>query len=159
MPVQLSVTVNKTAQLVRKGLEDLAAETPKIGRQTIYDQLVKAKTDLSKPAKKITYPVNWDTQKQKIAFFLSDGFGKGIPYVPTGKSSKSWSIERRDNGWTIRNTFGAAKYLFGSATGEHQSNIHKGRRPIFRDVMERHISKLAPAITNNLRKFIARKGL
>lgn len=159
MPVQLSVTVNKSANLVRKGLEDLAAETPKIGRQTIYDQLKEARAELSKPAKKITYPVNWDSQKQKIAFFASDGFGKGIPYMPTGASSAAWKIERKDNGWIIRNTFPAAKYLFGSATGDKQSNIHKGRRPIFRDVMDKNIAKIAPAVTANLRKFISRKGL
>jgi hypothetical protein len=159
MPVQLSVTTNNSATLVRKGLEDLAAETPKIGRETIYTQLKDARTEMSKPAKPITYPVNWDSQKQRIKFFASDGFGKGIPYTPTGKSSRSWVIERRDNGWTFKNTYGPAKYLFGSATGEKQSNIHKGRRPVFREVMDKYIAKLPAAITDNLRKFIAKRGL
>lgn len=158
MPVQLTVKVDKSAELVRKGLQDLRAEVPKIGKATIYSRLDIAKRELNKPAKKITYPVNWDTQEQKIAYFNSGGFGKGIPYVPTGKS-RGWALEAKTRGWKLINKFAAAVYLFGSNLGERQSSIHKGRRPVFRDVVEKHVSKLPKTIQDNITVYIKRKGL
>lgn len=157
--IQLSVSVNKEAQLVRKGLEDLAAETPKVGRQTIYDELWEARQELAAPAPKISYPVNWDSEKQMLAFFASNGFGKGIPYNSTGASSRAWKLSATAIGWKLYNTFQAAKYLFGDATGKGQSNIHKGRRPLFRMVMEQHLQNLPQKIQDNLRKLIKRVGL
>ena len=157
--IQLSVSVNKTAHLVRKGLEDLAAETPKVGRQTIYDELWEARKVLAAPVPKVSYPVNWDSEKQMLAYFASNGFGKGIPYAPTGASSRAWKLIATAVGWRLYNAFAAAKYLFGDATGRGQSNIHKGRRPLFRMVMEKHLQNLPQKIQDNLRKLIKRVGL
>ena len=158
MPVQLTVKVDKSAELVRKGLQDLGAEVPKIGKQTIYSRLEIAKRELNKPAKKITYPVNWDSEKQKIAYFASGGFGKGIPYISTGKS-RNWVLEALDRGWKLINKFAAAVYLFGDNLGNRQSNIHAGRRPIFRDVVEKQVSRLPKTIQENITVYIKRKGL
>ena len=160
MPVQLSFKVGPGAKLVRKGLENLRAEIPKVGRETIYKRLELAKKDLSKPPKSPKPPGLWDSERQKIAYFKSDGFGSGIPYKPTGRASRSWIIRAIGKiGWTLTNTFKAAVYLFGNYEGERQSVIHAGRRPNFYETVRVHVERLPKAIQNNLDSVIRRLGL
>jgi hypothetical protein len=159
MPVQITVKVGPGAKIVRKGLQDLRAEIPKIGRETIYAMLEKARDEVSVPPSRPKPPGLWDSEKQQIAYFKSGGFGAGIPYKPTGKSSRSWVIRKAgDIGWTLTNTFKAAKYLFGNAEGEGQSVIHAGRRPLFALVLKKHVEKLPKTIQNNINSFIKKLG-
>lgn len=159
MPVQLSVKV-VNATLVRKGLEDLAAEIPKIARKEIYDALNSAKSELSKPAPKPKYPINWDSFIQMIAFFNTGGFGGGIPYVrrSVGGMAKSWRLLAKKIGWMLENTAQAAKYVFGDSKGGSQSNIHKGRWKLFRTVVEKYIKGLPKKIKDQITWYAKRKG-
>ena len=159
MPIQLSFKVSKNAELVRKGLQDLRAEVPKIGKATIYDRLVLAKKEMSKPPSVPKPPGLWDSIKQQIAYFKSGGFGAGIPYVPTGKAGKSWVLQAVDNGWKLMNKFAQAVYLFGNWEGEKQSVIHAGRRPNFKETLQAHVERLPKTIQSNLNSAIKRLGL
>lgn len=38
------------------------------------------------------YPIDWQTPKQRRAFFATNGFGKGIPTQRTGKLQEEWAI-------------------------------------------------------------------
>lgn len=38
------------------------------------------------------YPLEWTSEKQRRAYWASNGFGKGIPYKRTGKLSQGWQI-------------------------------------------------------------------
>lgn len=160
MPVQLSIKV-VNADLVRKGLEDLAAEIPKIARKDIYDALNGAKGELSKPAPKPKYPINWDSVRQKIAFFATDGFGGGIPYVrrASGGMAKKWRLTAKKIGWKLANIARGAKYVFGDSGGGSQSNIHKGRWKLFRTVVEKYIKNLPKTIKGHIVFYAKRKGL
>lgn len=160
MPIQISVKVGPGAKLVRKGLQNLRAEVPKIGRETIYSRLEIAKNELSKQPTRPKPPGLWDSEEQQIAYFKSGGFGAGIPYKPTGKASKSWVIRAVGKiGWTLKNTFKAAVYLFGNWEGERQSVIHAGRRPNFAETLKAHIERLPKAIQQNINSVVKRLGL
>lgn len=41
---------------------------------------------------KVKYPIQWTSEKQRRAFFATDGFGHGIPYKRTGGLVKSWHV-------------------------------------------------------------------
>lgn len=41
------------------------------------------------------YPIQWQSERQRRAFFASDGFGKGIPYKRTGELAASWQIQQK----------------------------------------------------------------
>ena len=157
MPVQLSIKVD--AELVRKGLENLSSEIPKIGRATIYDALLEAKQELSVNPSRPKPPGLWDSKKQQLAYFISGGFGKGIPYRPTGKAGRSWVIQRLGEGWKLLNKFAQAVYLFGNWEGERQSVIHAGRRPNFKETLQAHVERLPKTIQANLNSVIKRLGL
>lgn len=43
------------------------------------------------------YPIQWQSERQRKAFFATNGFGGGIPYRRTGKLTRSWyAWVRRD---------------------------------------------------------------
>lgn len=40
------------------------------------------------------YPIEWQSERQRRAFFATKGFGKGIPYQRTGKLQNSWEVQK-----------------------------------------------------------------
>lgn len=41
------------------------------------------------------YPIEWQSERQRRAFFATDGFGRGIPYRRTGRVQASWQVNSR----------------------------------------------------------------
>lgn len=39
------------------------------------------------------YPLRWASERQRRAYFATNGFGRGIPYKRTGKLAKSWEAD------------------------------------------------------------------
>jgi len=157
MPVQLSIhTVG--ADLVRKGLEDIDAQIPQIGRQRIYDALVRARTRLRAPVSRPSHPIHWDSERQRRAFFASDGFGRGIPSRRTGRYQRGWELVRLGNGYRMENAADHAKYLGGSYEGGGQSSIHASRYPLFQQVVEDEIQELPPEIEQYITYYARNRG-
>jgi hypothetical protein len=146
------------ADIVRKGLEDLKAEVPKVSRRRIYNTMLKMRTRLRKPGKAIRYPVKWDSDKQRRAFFATNGFGRGIPANRTGRYPAGWNVERAgDVGYKMINNVPYAKHVGGSAFGTDQSRIHGGRWPLLRDVFDQEAKKLPKEIEDDI-KVAARRA-
>ncbi len=74
------------------------------------------------PVKK---PVESTSERQRRAYFATNGFGRGIPYRRTGKLVKAWEVDINfmgDGGeLTIENTAPSATYVIG----ERQQIFHK----------------------------------
>lgn len=153
---QISIKTNLPQ--VKKNLENLAADIPEIGRGRIYGYTQRVLKRLKKPGRKITYPVNWDSEKQRIAFFASNGFGSGIPYSRKGAYQKGWNTVKIENGYRIQNSTEGAKYIGGDAYGRRQSKIHKGRWLLLRDVVEQEAEKLPKEIRDSIITVARRKG-
>ena len=43
----------------------------------------------------VKYPIEWTSEKQRRAFFATDGFGRGIPYRRTGALAAGWRSQVR----------------------------------------------------------------
>ena len=157
MPVQLSVkTIG--ADIVRMGLEDIGREIPLIGRKRIYDMMVRVKGKLNRPAPKPSYPIQWDSEKQRRAFFATDGFGRGIPSQRTGRYEKGWNIVKLANGYRMENNAPAAGYIGGDYAGQGQSRIHAGRWPLFQEEIESEIQDLPPDIEQHITYYARGRG-
>jgi hypothetical protein len=133
---QLSITVTG-AEIVRKGLQDLSAEIPKIGRQQIYRtaQAIVREMKLYPPAPPMS------------------------TYVRTGTLGAGWSIESKTDGYTIRNDTPYTKYVVGNAYGLEQAWMHQGRWQLQRDVTENEVSKLPEEIVREIELVARRLGL
>jgi hypothetical protein len=74
------------------------------------------------------YPIQWTSEKQRKAFFATDGFGSGIPYQRTDGMIHDWHVRvDRNRGFTsllVMNDNPAARYVYGDEHGLHQQRFH-----------------------------------
>lgn len=132
---QLSLQI-KGADLVRKGLQDLEAEVPKIGREQIY----RTSQAIVRTMKTYPPPPTYST------------------YVRTGTLGAGWTIVPGANGYTIRNNTPYTKYVVGNAYGLEQAWMHADRWQLLRDVTDDEVSKLPPAIEKEISLAARREG-
>lgn len=78
------------------------------------------------------YPIQWQSERQRRAFFATNGFGGGIPYRRTGRVSKAWKFRIvTDEGgiaFTVENTAPYAPYVLGHLRPggrDPQQRMHK----------------------------------
>lgn len=135
----LSIRVD--GELVRKGLQDLAAEFPKIGRQQFRFASERAVRRMQE------YPSQRPGQR----------------YQRTGRLFYSWRIDSDPQRYVIENT--AARrgkryghYVVGDAYGTGQAWMHRGRWLLFRDVVEEELDKLPPEIQEKILMVARREG-
>lgn len=144
------------AQVVRKGLEDLDSEIVLVGRSTLFraTQRIRKRMRVEPLPTPHPYPpawVKWDgpwvqsfrgkrkkipgqmRNKQKSAFFATDGFGGGIPHVRTHEYTRGFKMEKLADGtgYTLYNDHPGAKYIGGDSFGYRYSGIHVGLWPLF----------------------------
>jgi len=117
--LNFSVTVDPRA---------LEAQVARVGRlpEVIYDAMERAKERIESPFKaELEYtpppakkPIQWTSEKQRKAYFATDGFGAGIPYKRTGRLQNSWRFfiaKTPDGGkFTVFNTSPVGKFVFGT---------------------------------------------
>lgn len=155
-----SFTIKVHGQLVRQGLENLDAEIPKVGRQRIYLRMLRVKTRLSQSAPKPTYPIDWDSEKQKRAFFATNGFGGGIPYRRKGKLERAWVLTSMENGYRLANEESGAFFVWGDLyKRKSQSRIHAGRWPESKTVVFDELDKLPDEVAADIEAAKKRSGL
>lgn len=82
----------------------------------------------------VKYPIDWQTERQRKAFFATNGFGHGIPYRRTGKLAASAFVRlvRKDDQWIIESGYSAsyAPFVVGRLFRrgkEWQQRMHMGR--------------------------------
>jgi hypothetical protein len=137
-----SIAVHVEAGQVTQSLTRLGEAIPRVVNADIEKALTNARDELRIPGQKISYPVHWDSDRQRRAFFATDGFGHGIPYKRTGEYEHGWQVKQTGVGtareFTISNKTVWSKWVGGTAYGKGQSNIHAGRWPIAQEVVKLH---------------------
>lgn len=68
-------------------------------------------------------PYQWQSEKQRRAFFATDGFGGGIPYKRTGNLSAGWVYSSTDSNWTSVKIENIESYS-GFVMGDQQQRGH-----------------------------------
>lgn len=160
MAVQLSVQV-RNAQLVEKRFQDLTEEMPKIGRQQIRVVMERIKRRMQE------YPPEPPGQSIAEAHPLLGTVYRTAAgrYHRTGLLGASWFIDRtpKDDGYTIKNDAqrkgrGYARYVVGSARGDGQAWMHKGRWQLLRNVADEEVQKLPEEITKSVTMIARKRG-
>ena len=102
---------------------------------------------MQQPGLEPTYPINWDSERQRRAFFATNGFGGGIPYKRKGRYEAGWKALPIQAGVEVLNEEGAARWVGGTVTGGDTpasggpSRIHKSRWPEFHDAAATVLAK------------------
>lgn len=160
-----------TSKMVRKGLENLRKKIPLISRKRIYDVARAIRKEMGAVVPKPTYPIKWDSAKQRRAYFATDAFtyskenprppgvkNSHIPYKRTHATRKAWKVIKTETGYDVHNPLAHSQYLYGRASGAGQSKIHKDRAPIFKEVFEYHVATLPKKVVANLKVTARREG-
>jgi hypothetical protein len=146
-----SLVVSDEGQMVRRGLEDLGADIPKIGRLGVYRTVQRIIKRMRQPGAGIVYPVHWDSDKQRKAFFASEGFGGGVPSTRSGEYQASFDFASLPNGYMVFNDSPGAGFIGGDYNGQGQSMIHVDRWPLFGKVVAEEAEQLPEDVLAELR--------
>lgn len=117
--------------------------------------------EMREEGKPIVYPVQWDSTKQRKAFFATNGFGRGIPTKRTGASVNAWKAIAIQDGAQVSNPLAHIVYLSGQsifAGSRRQSRIHEGRWKLFNVVAKAIISRLPQSIRSRLIQSVSEQG-
>jgi len=114
-------------------------------------------------ARKPRYPITWDSERQRRAYFATDGFGAGIPYGRTQKLNNSYYLQARAvrSGAIVvmGNRDPKSPYVVGALNRrnrQRQSAIHKSRWKLARDRAQPVMQDLADDTTDYVRGRILR---
>jgi len=155
----LSIKIVPPASIVAKRFERLRKKIPLVSRQRLYDTAVEIRKKMKEPGKKPTYPIQWDSVRQRKAFFASDGFGRGIPTRRSGEYLRGWKVIKREDGYDVGNPLAHSKYISGTARStSRQSRIHRGRWNLFKVVKDRAIKKLPKTVKRVLKEIARAEG-
>lgn len=115
-------------------IQDLARTHPALARRYAKRELRPFVSNLvTKRLRRepgaVVYPIQWTSDKQRMAFFATDGFGHGIPYTRSGRMEHDWHVigdyRAGFSGISISNENPAARYVYGDEEGQHQQLFHE----------------------------------
>lgn len=131
---------------------------PAAGLRGLLATAKRVQKRMQEPGKPIKYPVQWDSPRQRKAFFASNGFGGGIPYRRRGIYENGWQLKPVENGFVLQNRTRAARFVGGLRSGrdispgKKQSTIHKGRWTLFRTVADEELRRLHADVIDALNR-------
>lgn len=141
-----------------EALKNLRRKIFPTAREVLYRAAEEIRQEMAVEGEPPTYPIQWDSDKQRRAYFASDGFGGGIPTVRSGGYGAAWQAIPTELGIDIGNPLSHARYIGGGTSGQGQSRIHRGRWPIFRQVVDRIIGKLPRNIRDRITILARQEG-
>jgi hypothetical protein len=159
--IKLETTIQEAIAKLRR----IPITLNRVGVRMLGGASAEVVRTMSRPALPARYPLDWDSPLQQVSYFRSGGFGKGIPYRPTGASEQAWTDRAITNGYEVSNIGHKAVFLYGHPSGvgsgskvtpSGQSHIHAGRRPVFRKVVDAVVARLPEKILQALRIEIGR---
>lgn len=118
MGIRLRADVNtRPIDLFTDYFDDFAERVRQHGQDAVdahRDDLLSELKAIPGPPK---YPIQWTSEKQRRAFFATNGFGGGIPTTRSGRLPDGWQIITFEANATftvfITNQNPAAKYVYG----------------------------------------------
>jgi hypothetical protein len=118
MTIRIDVTVDED---VLQAIRDQAEQSPRRMNAAYKKRVKRLRQQLLDELRQypgpVKYPFKWKSDRQRKAFFATDGFGWGIPYVRTNALKDSWRTRIRDqqNGaiFEVDNTADYARFVVG----------------------------------------------
>lgn len=101
-------------------------------------------------------PYQWQSEKQRRAYFASNGFGAGIPYKRTDKMKNAWTVAQQDSNWTmvkIENKAGYGSFVQGDWRQRgHKADGWRKIGKVVEDNLKGAFQKAMQAVNDFLKK-------
>lgn len=135
--------------VIYQAIEDVSA---------FFNRNEVVRDELTRPPGPVRYPIQWTTEKQRKAFFATNGFGRGIPTRRTGKVNSSWvytPIKTPNGGILVfKNTAPYAQFVFGTFDAlkpKQRFHTNTGWASL-NDYTERIIDQLANSVQEEIQR-------
>ncbi|QPC83779.1 hypothetical protein G4Y79_05210 [Phototrophicus methaneseepsis] len=109
----LNKKLNQIKAIAKRPHEHVKPETRK-------KFLVRVRYTIGRYPGAVRYPIEWDSEKQRRAYFASNGFGGGIPYRRSRNFDRQWAEEAKDSTFTFKNRSPRSSFI----VGEDQQPFH-----------------------------------
>lgn len=86
--------------------DEFAREAQRVALDTINALEPLLLANLQQQPGSVKRPIDWTSEKQRRAFFATDGFGAGIPYRRTGRYAAGWYVNTTVTGGNIEMDIG-----------------------------------------------------
>jgi hypothetical protein len=115
---------------LRDEMSDWDALVAGVGERAKAQTSAETLARLQREPGAVKYPIQWTSERQRRAFFATNGFGAGIPYRRTGGLARSWVITNAIQSGrytiTLANTSRAAKFVYGTL---NMQSLNDAMRP------------------------------
>jgi hypothetical protein len=134
MSIRITSTINTApVALFADYLEDINEIVYDTGQEVFEDYKPVVLQKLQADPGPVKYPIQWTTEKQRRAFFATNGFGGGIPTQRTGEIPAAWDMEMIVDPGAFRiliiNRNPKAKWVYGGlslrSNPRFQQQMHK----------------------------------
>src|SRR5690606_2623187 len=92
--ISLSITVDDD---IIVAYQELFRDLPKLSQRAFRGEITRVTRpmldELTATPGPPQYPIRWKSERQRRAFFATNGFGRGIPTQRTGAIQEAWSVE------------------------------------------------------------------
>lgn len=144
---ELTIEVNGAAAVVKR-YGELGQKITDLVVDRILTRLEQAQKFMQEPGKRITYPVQWDSDKQRkyvMALLRESG---NLPYQRTGAYVGAWTLlaQRKPVRVELSNASPSAEYM----CGKRQSRIHQGRWNVLADEYNRVARELPTQVRQDI---------
>jgi hypothetical protein len=113
--------------------------------------LSEVKSQMSVAGSAVTYPIKWDSEKQR-RFVITKLTKEGnLPYKRTDAYRNGWVLAAMPDGFALSNKHPAGAIGGTTDTPSWQSNIHRGRWPALMPIVFKAITGLAERILERLK--------
>lgn len=149
---------------VQKMMKDLPRGTRIVGMRAIAEYIIgNEQHGLKHEPQRVIHgagnPYQWQTEKQRRAYFATDGFGTGIPYTRTHNMVDSYTYSESNSNWTMVKIENYSP-VFDFVQGEYQQRGHiaDGWRKVM-DIISTNINGAIQAAQRAVDKLVKKLGL
>lgn len=109
----------------------------------------RVRSRMAETGKPVTYPIDWDSPKQRRFVMAKLRRENNLPYRRTGRYEASWKVKHKPFGATVFAPHPAG--AIGGLPGGWQSRIHRNRWNYLTRVLFEELAKLPDEISNQVR--------
>lgn len=115
--------------------------------------------DLKQDIPPVSYPIEWESERQRLAFWATDGFGGGIPHQRTDAMKNAFVVTKEGGGLLIlvkvKNPSPGVQFVYGSLSlsnrGGYQQKMHKNTGyPVAGDIVDYWLAALTEQFVLNM---------
>lgn len=154
------IEITSTIKQAVKKLKSLPGQMNQAGLKSAHEASVAIVRAMRRAGAAVTYPIHWDSIKQKIAVILKLMREGNLPYQRTNAYINAWLFRKFAFGYQVENIGHKAVFMAGTPSGSGiggkvtatgQSHIHEGRWPLIRVVLDSVVARLPQSILRAMR--------